>query len=246
MLSKEKIKFFKSLHQKKYRNEYGLFLVEWEKNIWELFSSDFEIETLIIHKNYEYSLKIPESIQQVFFCDDKEISQISTYENNTFWVAIVQMKENIFSWENDELIVIWDDLRDPGNLGTIIRICDWYGIKNLVLSQESVDIYNPKVISSTMWSFTRVQIFYTDLSEFLSEQKRVIYGAFLDWENIHTLEMNSKDKKALIIWSESHGISDEIGYFVTQKITIPRIWQAESLNAWVATWIILDNFYRNI
>jgi TrmH family RNA methyltransferase len=246
MISKEKMKFIKSLHNKKNRNIEQLFLVEWEKNIQELFSSDFEIKILVLHKNNEYSLKIPDEIKQVFFCDEKDISQISTYENNTFWVAVVKMKENIFSWDDEDMIVVWDDLRDPGNLGTIIRICDWYGIKNLVLSQESVDFYNPKVISSTMGSFTRVQVFYTDLSDFLSQQNRMIYGAFLDWENIHTLPINSTNKKALLIGSESHGISDEVGYFVTQKITIPRIWQAESLNAWIATGIILDNFYRNI
>lgn len=246
MISKEKMKFIKSLHNKKNRNIEQLFLVEWEKNIQELLSSDFEIKILVLHKNHEYSLKIPDSVQGVFFCDEKDISQISTYENNTFWVAVVKMKENIFSWDDADMIVVWDDLRDPGNLGTIIRICDWYGIKNLVLSQESVDFYNPKVISSTMGSFSRVQVFYTDLSEFLSQQNRTIYGAFLDWENIHTLPINSTDKKALLIGSESHWISDEVWYFVTQKITIPRIWQAESLNAWIATGIILDNFYRNI
>lgn len=246
MISKEKKKFIKSLHNKKNRNIEQLFLVEWEKNIQELLNSDFEIKILVLHKNNEYSLKIPDDIQNVFFCDEKDISQISTYENNTFWVAVVKMKENIFSGDDADMIVVWDDLRDPGNLGTIIRICDWYGIKYLVLSEESVDFYNPKVISSTMGSFTRVQVFYTDLSEFLSQQNRTIYGAFLDWENIHTLPINSTNKKALLIGSESHGISDEVWYFVTQKITIPRIWQAESLNAWIATGIILDNFYRNI
>jgi TrmH family RNA methyltransferase len=245
MISKEKMKFIKSLHNKKNRNIEWLFLVEWEKNIKELLNSDFEIQILALHKNHEFSLSISDNIQQVYICDEKELSQISTYENNTFWVAVVAMKENIFSWDDENMIVVWDDLRDPGNLGTIIRICDWYWIKHLILSQDSVDFYNPKVVSSTMWSFTRVQVFYTDLTHFLSEQKREVYGAFLDWENIHNISLNIDSKKALIIWSESHGISDEIWYFVNQKITIPRIGNAESLNAWVATGIILDNFFRN-
>ena len=249
MISKEKQKFIRSLWDKKTRIEEWLFLVEWEKSVLELINSDFKIKNL--HITEKFKEKHSDSLKYIDYeiSDSETIKKISISKSNNSWIAIVVSPKNeSLEIENDEFIIVLDTINDPGNLWTIIRICDWYGIKKIIASKETVELTNPKVVSSSMWSISRTNIFYTDLEKYFEKNssKYDIFWAFLDWENIHTLEMNSKDKKALIIWSESHGISDEIGYFVTQKITIPRIWQAESLNAWVATWIILDNFYRNI
>ena len=131
---------------------------------------------------------------------------------------------------------------DPGNLGTIIRVADWYGIKHIVCSPDCADFYNPKVIAATMGSFARVQVSHCDLSEYLSKQTAPVYGAFLNGENIHQSALS--ETGFIVMGSESHGISTPVAQFITNKLTIPSFGQAESLNVAMATGIILDNFKR--
>jgi len=142
----------------------------------------------------------------------------------------------------DEIILALDEIKDPGNLGTIIRIADWYGIKKIIASNDTVDFYNPKVISATKGSFTRVQIFYTDLAETLPKIGLPIFGTFMKGENVHTFDFPKSG--ILIMGNESKGISEKIEKLITKKITIPSFGKAESLNVSIATAIVLDNWKK--
>jgi RNA methyltransferase, TrmH family len=153
------------------------------------------------------------------------------------------MKPNVpFTPEKGELVIALDEVRDPGNLGTIIRIADWYGINKLVFSTHSAEFYNPKVIQATMGSFTRVEFFYADLNEVFSQWKLPVFGAFLDGENIH--QMGKINPGVILMGNESNGISSDLAKQVNHKVTIPGYGQAESLNVAIATAIICDNFKR--
>ena len=245
MLSKNQAKLIKSLQDKKDRNELGLFLVEGAKNILELLNSDFQInelfiteeflnknETILNNKNIKYNLATRD-----------ELERAGSLESNDSAIAIVKQKDNsLLKIEDTEIIIALDEIKDPGNLGTIIRIADWYGIKKIIASSNTADFYNPKVISATKGSFIRVQIFYTDLKLFLTETKIPVLGAFLDGENIHKLVFPKSG--ILVMGNESKGISPEIETCITQKITIPSFGQAESLNVAVATAVILDNWKK--
>ncbi|MCP4523817.1 MAG: RNA methyltransferase [Candidatus Gracilibacteria bacterium] len=175
--------------------------------------------------------------------DVSDIEKVSTLSVNDMGIALVQSQETFLPDDiGDELILMLDTINDPGNLGTIIRIADWYGIKHIICNTKTVDFYNPKVIMSTMGSFSRINFVKTDLEKFLAEYSGNIYGALLDGENIHTAQKTKTG--CIIIGNESHGISNELLPYITQKITIPRFGGAESLNAGVATAIILDNFKK--
>jgi TrmH family RNA methyltransferase len=142
----------------------------------------------------------------------------------------------------DTFSLMLDDIRDPGNLGTIIRTADWYGIKNIIASEETADVYNGKVIQSSMGSFIRVHIFYTSLKEYLTRNTLPVFGTFLDGENAHTIQYGTGG--IILVGNEANGISKEVEQFVTRRITIPRFGQAESLNAAIATAIVCDNIRR--
>lgn len=247
MLSKEKQKFVRSLWDKKTRIEEWLFLVEWEKSILELLKSSFEIKNLYITKKFEEKHKDVLVNTNYEISDSETIEKISISKSNNAWIAIVVSPKNeILEIESGEFIVVLDTINDPGNLWTIIRICDWYGIKKIIASKETVELTNPKVVSSSMWSISRTNIFYTDLEKYFEKKssKHDIFWAFLDWENIHKIDFEKHAWWFIVIWNESHGISKSIEKFVTKKITIPSFGQAESLNAWVATGIIIDNIFR--
>ncbi len=242
MLSKNKMKFIKSLHNKKNRNEKGLFLVEWEKSLLELLSSDFKIYDLILSEDFYLQERNIFSKFSFEIATSEEISSISTLQTNTYGIACVYQKENAQLENNNEYILILDDIKDPGNFGTIIRIADWYGIKKIICSHTTVEYYNPKVIHASMGSFTRVEIFYTDIQKYLQNSSFPIYWAFISGKNIHTISFEKSGY--IVIGNESNGINSEIEKLITKKITIPRFWSAESLNAAIATGIILDNIRR--
>jgi len=243
MLSKNQIKYIKSLHNKKERNEEKKFLVEWKKSLIELLHSDFEIEILIISESFFVENRNLVSKYSFEILKIEEITKLSTLWTNTDWIALVKQKENSELKNNwNEIILVLDEIKDPGNLGTIIRIADWYGIKKIIASNNTCELYNPKVIISSMGSFTRIKLYYTDLEWYLQNQDFPIYWAFMIWEDIH--KTNFEKSCFIVIWNESNGISKEIEKLVSKKITIPRFWEAESLNAWIATAIILDNVKR--
>ena len=244
MLTKNKKKFIKSLKNKKERIENQVFVVEWEKNILEMIDSDFKIMDLFVSENFYKKNKTSLSNKIFEIISEKEIQEISISVTNTSAIWIFKTKENSYiEKENNEFVLVLDEINDPGNLWTILRICDWYNIKKIIASKNTVELTNPKVIASTKGSLKRVQIFYTDLFDYFKWKNDEFFWAFLDWENIHKINFEKK-WWYIIIWNEAHWISKEVEKFITKKITIPRFWWAESLNAWIATAIIFDNIFR--
>lgn len=244
MLTKNKKKFIKSLKNKKERIENQVFVVEWEKNILEMIDSDFKIMDLFVSENFYKKNKTSLSNKIFEIISEKEIQEISISVTNTSAIWIFKTKENSYiEKENNEFVLVLDEINDPGNLWTILRICDWYNIKKIIASKNTVELTNPKVIASTKGSLKRVQIFYTDLVDYFKWKNDEFFWAFLDWENIHKINFEKK-WWYIIIWNEAHWISKEVEKFITKKITIPRFWWAESLNAWIATAIIFDNIFR--
>jgi RNA methyltransferase, TrmH family len=229
-LSKQKQKYIQSLHLKKYRQQFGAFIVEGQKSIEELAKSDFKVLELFITDKAKTLLI---NAEQISYCTEEELQKASSFKSNNYGIAVVASKENLaLDIEENEWVLALDDLNDPGNLGTIIRIADWYGIKKIICSENTVEFYNPKVISSTMGSFTRVSCFYTDLKTYLESTAVPVFGAYLNGSNIHNFDFPSSG--ILMIGSESHGISTKLEHLVTKKITIPAFGKAESLNAGVA------------
>ena len=245
MLSKNTVKFIKSLHQKKYRLESGKFFVEGEKSVVEVLQSSFTVDLLLVTQEFatKHATLLSGKAFEVLFVTPNQLEQLGQYQSNDAALAVVQMKSNqAFLPEKGELILALDEVRDPGNLGTIIRIADWYGIKKLIFSSHTAEFYNPKVIQSSMGSFTRVQFYYGDLAQAFQEWKLPVYGAFLEGESIH--ELTNPTPGVLLLGNESQGISKEVEKWVSSKITIPSFGKAESLNVAIATAIFCDNFKR--
>jgi TrmH family RNA methyltransferase len=249
MISRNKQKLIKSLQIKKYRKLHQMFLVEGAINIKELLTSDFEIEHLFVTPDFlnENEALLKSSQVNYELADEKELTEAGTLESNNAALAVVKMKEEQpLRVEQGEYVLVLDDVRDPGNLGTLIRIADWYGITKIICSEQSAEHYNPKVISATKGSFIRVAMHYCDLKTYLSNlmQKGIpVFGAFLSGRNIHELQFPQTG--AVLLGNEASGIREELEAFVTNKITIPRFGGAESLNVAVASAVILDNVKRS-
>jgi len=245
MLSKNTVKFIKSLQQKKFRKQENSFFVEGAKNVTELLNSEYEITHLLFtesFKNENWSL-IKRGGAERYEVSSKQLASIGSFQTNEAAIAVAKIKNNqSFDISDNELAIALDDVRDPGNLGTIIRIADWYGIRKIILSEQCADMYNPKVLNSSMGSFTRVAFFYTDLKEYFHSVKTPIYGALLEGENIYNSPLTPYG--IILMGNESKGISDELMSFISHKVTIPQFGQAESLNVAVATAVICDNFRR--
>ncbi|WP_299119712.1 RNA methyltransferase [uncultured Winogradskyella sp.] len=239
MLSKNQIKLIKSLSQKKNRQQLGLFTVEGIKGINEFLNSDFQLENLYTTKRIFDIVN-----HQVTEISEIELKKISTLKNPNTALAVFKTPKSI-SLKNEGLIIALDDVRDPGNLGTIIRLCDWYGVKDLVCSTNTVDCYNSKVVQATMGSLARVNVTYLDLEDYLESSKANIFGAFMDGENIYNSSLPSEG--IVILGNEANGISEAISSKVERRITIPQFGKkqsTESLNVANATGIILSEFRR--
>lgn len=245
MISKNTLKFIKSLQQKKFRRLEQAFFVEGSKNVTELLLSDFEVTHLLYTSKFqeEYAPLIARSRGENYEVSAKELEAAGSFKTNDGALAVAKIKKNsIIDLHEDELALALDDVRDPGNLGTIIRIADWYGIKKVLCSQETADFYNPKVLNASMGSFTRVECCYTDLEEFLARQNVPIYGTFLDGASIYA--QTDLAQGVILMGNESKGISSKLERLVTKKLTIPRFGEAESLNVAIATAVVCDNFRR--
>jgi RNA methyltransferase, TrmH family len=242
MLSKARIKFIKSLQIKKYRKQEQCFVVQGAKSVRELLNSGFE--TLMVIGTSPFLKELPPNIKaEVFETSESELEGLSEFHSNDAGLAIARMiPDEEVRIREGEYVVALDDIRDPGNFGTIIRTADWYGVTTIFASPETADFYNPKVISSTMGSFTRIKVHYVSLEDLFRTSNKKIYGAFLEGKNIYREHFS--DGGIILIGNESHGISAELESFVTDKITIPRFGKAESLNAAIATAVILDNIRR--
>jgi len=226
---------------------YGEFVVEGAKSVLELLHSDFQISSLYLtddfSKKYENLLK---SVKvEIISVKQQELEGLGTFSSNNAALAVVKIKDNnLLLIEQEELVLVLDEVKDPGNLGTIIRIADWYGIQKIVCSNDTAEVYNPKVISSTMGSFTRVKIYYCDLLEYFGRGlKEKVYAAMLDGEDVHKVKFEKKGY--LIMGNESSGIRAELHPFISEKISIPRKGRAESLNVAVATGIICDSALKD-
>jgi TrmH family RNA methyltransferase len=242
MLSKANIKYIKSLQVKKYRKQEQCFVIEGAKSVLELLRSDFEPVMLVATADFLADIQgVPEI--EVLEVSEKELSALGEFQTNNSALAVSRMKANApLQVSGNEFALVLDDIRDPGNLGTIIRTADWYGIYKIIASEETADFYNAKVITSTMGSFTRVRIFYTGLESYLAQSGLPVYGAYLEGRSIH--ETQFAPGGLIVIGNESHGIRPELERFISNKITIPRFGKAESLNAAIATAVICDNLRR--
>ncbi len=254
MLSKNQIKFVSSLQQKKFRIEYNLFIAEGNKIVKELLNSSLVVKQLYATSEFLVNERIESSIE-TFEINEKELARISALTNVNQVLAVCEIPNYIFDIEalQNKLTLVLDEIKDPGNLGTIIRIADWFGIENIICSTHTADIYNPKVVQSSMGSISRIKCHYLDLMTFFKETKlkpqQPIYGALLKGENIYTKSLTKNG--FIVIGNESKGISESITEYVTDKISIPSFsyyksneGEAESLNAAIATSIICSEFRR--
>ncbi|GEM74855.1 RNA methyltransferase [Vibrio sagamiensis] len=242
MISKNQLKLLRALGQKKQRKAHGLFLVQGEKNVLELVQSDLSVQNVFATAQFlvehQHELDGVNCIEASL--DD--LTKASTLVSNNSAIAVVEIPA-LSAPPASGLMIALDGVSDPGNLGTIIRVADWYGIKHIVASVDCADPYNPKTISATMGSFARVQVTLVDLPSYLEQAKMPVYGAFLEGQNVHKTAFSAEG--ILLMGSESHGIREVASTYVTDKITIPAFGGAESLNVAMATGIILDNMLRH-
>ncbi len=238
MLSKNEVKYIQSLYHKKQREQQGLFIAEGPKLLTELLTSNFTIET--IYATAEWLVNNIIKHPAIVTITAQELERISNLQTPNQVVAIVRQQTPTTSPNFSKgLTLALDGIQDPGNLGTIIRIADWFGITQIICSHDTVELYNPKVIQSTMGSFLRTKLWYQDLASTISSTEVPVFGALLEGASIYKI---AKPKAGiLVIGSEGSGISKEVLPYISNPVTIPRIGGAESLNAAVATGIIVSH-----
>ena len=239
MISKNEAKYIQSLYRKKNRDANEMFIAEGPKLIDELLQSDFIIKKMYATDEWieNNTASIP-----VISVTSSELQRISNLETPNKVLAIVEKKKPKIPSLANKITIALDGLQDPGNLGTIIRIADWFGVEDIIASGDTADVYNPKVVQSTMGSLIRVNIFYTDLNSFLKDVDVTIYGALLDGKNIY--EMKPMKEGIILIGNESKGVQQDLLKLASHRITIPKAGQAESLNAAVAAGIILSQILK--
>jgi TrmH family RNA methyltransferase len=240
MLSKNQIKFISSLQQKKHRFASQFFFAEGVKVIQELVKSNFVLEHLYTTKtDFEEVQSIKKTI-----ITDSELNKISALATPNTCLAVFKIPSNNKVIESG-LILALDSIRDPGNLGTILRLCDWFGIQQLICSNETVDIYNPKVVQATMGSIARVNVNYLDLNDFIANTHLPVFGTFMDGDTIYKTTLPQEG--IIVMGNEANGISESLESLIQNRLTIPRfgdIQKTESLNVATAASIILSEFRR--
>jgi TrmH family RNA methyltransferase len=241
MISKNYIKLIHSLERKKNRDEQGKFVLEGEKMLLEILNwkSDY-----LIHLFYTEDFKSSISNFDESKCTEiteKELKTISRLQTPNKALAIFQ------KWEASDVksnfYLALDGVQDPGNMGTIMRLADWFGIPEIICSKDTVDCFNPKVVQATMGAIFRVQVRYVDLEEYLPKLNLTIYGALLEGENVY--QMNLSPKGVLVLGNEGKGISEAIQKIIDKPISIPRFGEAESLNVSTAGAILISEFFRS-
>lgn len=240
MVSKNQIKFISSLHLKKNRIANQLFIAEGVKVIQELLKSNFILEHLYCTEPLfdEVQINLKSIISE---SDLRKISTLTT-PNNCLAIFKIPSSKPII---DNGLIIALDDIRDPGNLGTILRLCDWFGVSQVICTEKTVDLYNPKVVQATMGSISRVNVSYINLKNYLQTTSLPIFGTFMEGSNVY---MENLPKQAIVIMgNEANGISSEIENIIKNRLSIPRFGDlqlTESLNVATATAIILSEFRR--
>lgn len=237
MISKSEIKSITQLQQKKYRDSRNLFIAEGPKVIKELLTEGLKL-------NAFFSTEISEVTEaQDKHITLQELKKISNLKTANKSLAVFERPASQ-KFENTGLVVALDAVRDPGNLGTIIRLCDWFGVTQLLCSQDTADCYNPKVIQATMGSIARVSVQYVPLAEVLQTSTLPIFGAFMEGKNVYKSTMPSEG--IIVMGNEANGVSKEISVLISEKISIPQFGKSttESLNVATATAILLSEFRR--
>ena len=231
MLSQLEIKRINALKIKKYRTKYSEFIAEGDKIIKELIDERLEVVNI-------YAINDIFKHESSVIVSEKELNKITALQHHHNSLAVFKLPVKEMRISNDEWILLLDDIQDPGNMGTIIRTCDWFGIKKIICSDGCVDAYNPKVVQASMASVGRIQIIEADLEKIISENELPVYGAVFNGKNYH--EQDFSKKGFILIGNEGHGINKTLQEKITFPITIPKKGKAESLNAGIATALILD------
>jgi TrmH family RNA methyltransferase len=239
MVTKSELKYIQSLSDKKVRLETGCFIAEGVKLVGEMIAAGYPLKAVYALDSWES----PDPSIEVTRIEAFELEKMSMLQtpNQVLAVAMMPQKKEVLNLEGP-LTIVLDGIQDPGNMGTIIRTADWFGITQIVASEDTVDVYNPKVIGATMGSFMRVSVTYKNLAEWLPTIKLPVYGALLEGENVFTIK--TPQKGLLVIGSEGKGIRENILEFITHPVTIPKIGDAESLNAGIAAGIIVAQLTR--
>jgi TrmH family RNA methyltransferase len=241
-ISKNQIKLITSLSQKKYRQKHKLFIAEGVKVVGEFLASSFELETLFCLDGLESEVS-DQKIVRISENDLKKISSLKTPNKMLGLFRIPTQKPQ----KNSNLIMALDAVNDPGNLGTIIRLCDWFGVDQIICSNDTVDSFNQKVVQASMGSLTRVSIHYLDLANYLTNTNLPAFIADMDGVNVYNTQLPKEG--ILVMGNEANGVCEEIKQLVTTKIAIPRfgaIQETESLNVATASAILLSEFRRGI
>lgn len=238
MISKSQIKFIRSLHKRKFRDQHQRFIIEGAKMIEE--ALQYAPDAVVYVFGTEVltsSLPGPISFQEI---DDQELQQLSALKHPQKQIAICKYLP--LSGNRPDFYIALDTIQDPGNLGTILRLASWFGVEHIIASQETVNIYNPKVVQASMGAIFNVNVEYVDLKTVLETTDLPIYGALLEGENIYTSKIEKRG--ILIMGNEGNGISDELLPFITHPLNIPRFGKGESLNVAMATAVFLSEFSR--
>ena len=241
-ISKSQLKLITSLSQKKYRQKHNLFIAEGIKVVNELLNSSFEVELIFCTNDFQTTL--PEN--KITRVSETELKKISTLKSPNKVLSLFKIPEEK-PIQNSGLILALDAINDPGNLGTIIRLCDWFGIAQLVCSKNTVDCYNQKVVQASMGSLTRIKIQYLDLKNYFSESLLPTFIADMNGENVYQTVLPKE--RILILGNEANGVSEEIKKKIKHKISIPRFGETqktESLNVATAAAILISEFKRNL
>jgi len=236
MISKNQIKFVRQLEQKKYRRKEGLFVAEGPKVVGDLLRAGFNAQEIYATKEWNSNGK---RIQEV---TEEELRKVSFLQHPQQVLALFEIPSAKLS-SDSTLSLALDDVQDPGNLGTIIRIADWFGISTIYCSENTVDAWSPKVVQATMGSIARVNIVYTDLKELIQNASVPVYGTLLDGQNIYTQELSQEG--IIVMGNEGNGISQTIRPLINRKLLIPQFHEGpESLNVAIATAITCSEFRR--
>jgi len=253
VLSKNKIKLIRSLDLKKNRLTSGLFVAEGKKLVFDLLASEIAVSEIFCTKLIYSELINYKNISEIEVVEKEELAKISFLKTTPEIVAVFKIPESVIDWNEikSDLTLVLDSIQDPGNLGTIVRLADWFGIRNIICSEESADLYNPKVIQSTMGGFARVKVHYVPLNEFLKQAKQLnipVYGTFLEGENLFKCDLTAYG--IIVMGNEGNGISNITKTYISRKIHIPSFptgtATSESLNVAIATSVICAEFRRRI
>lgn len=245
MISQKWSKLIKSLHLKKFRKAEQLFFVEGEKAVLEVLASGWPVKALFATADFLSRHPAAAVAAELSHpCSATELEQVGTFVSNNAALAVVALPlYPAFAEQQGDWVLVLDQINDPGNLGTIIRVADWYGIRHILCSPDTVDAFNPKVIASAKGSFLRVRLHYQPLAATLAQVRQPIYGAYLGGESVHQLQLPTAGG-FIVLGNEANGISAELDPLISRRLTIPAFGDAESLNVGIASAVLLDNLRR--